>query len=552
MVDGGTIKLRATKSVDHFWTAYEAAALRSKYKFKPTDTKSYYVTTRVKLPNVLGTWPSFFLNPSRGADDTLHWPPEIDIYEAAINGDAENEFSLTMHSQVQGAQTDSGASEWFFAESGFDTQWGIFNDSSTLRGRFIEVGAEWTVDGVCYFVEGRKVGCENYRWVTNDGAPANPATLIAYLAIGGTWAGRNGIDDSQMPTQMEIDHIRIYEGDGNFVSAAGLDRTPIATNGGGDTGGGTDTAGGTNTNGANGAALPVPDNDPSSDYVPAGYSLFFGDEFTGTSLDRSVWCTRMPWGNGTPLQVPDAECTTLTGLGYGDFANIDENQRFRDINTLGEDLHVVNNGTLKLRATNTADHFYTSYEAGALRSKQTFRAENGTSYYVTTRVKLPNILGSWPAFFLNPSTEPDGVVQWPPEIDIFEAAINNDAENEFTMIQHTQVQGPQTDSGRAEWTYAAPGFNTAWGFFESANSLRERWLEIGAEWTETGVCYFINGIKTGCENYRWVGNDGSIGNPATVLMYFAVGGPWAGRNGIDATAFPAAMEVDYIRVYQKN
>jgi len=367
------------------------------------------------------------------------------------------------------------------------------------------------------------------------------------LAIGGPWAGRNGIDDAKIPASFELDHIRIYEGPGTLTTAAGLDRTPIVAppdNGGGDNGGGNGNGGGD--------ALPIPANDASTDSVPAGYSLLFGDEFSGSSLDRSIWCTRMPWGNGTPLQVPDEGCTTLTGLGYGDFANIDENQRFRDRNTLGEDLHVVSNGTLKLRATNTADHYYTSYEAGALRSKQVFKPENGSSYYVTSRVKLPNILGSWPSFFLNPSTEPDGVVQWPPEIDIFEAAINNDAETEFTMIQHAQVQGPQTASGDTEWTYSAPGFNTVWGYHTASNSLRDRYLEIGAEWTETGVCYFINGVKTACENYRWVGNDGSPGNPATVLMYFAVGGPWAGRNGIDEAKFPASMEVDYIRVYRKN
>ena len=82
--------------------------------------------------------------------------------------------------------------------------------------------------------------------------------------------------------------------------------------------------------------------------------------------------------------------------------------------------------------------------------------------------------------------------------------------------------------------------------------MRDRYLEIGAEWNESEVCYFINGIKTACENYTWVGNDGTPGNPATVLMYFAVGGPWAGRNGIDEAKFPAEMEVDYIRVYRKN
>jgi hypothetical protein len=36
-----------------------------------------------------------------------------------------------------------------------------------------------------------------------------------------------------------------------------------------------------------------------------------------------------------------------------------------------------------------------------------------------------------------------------------------------------------------------------------------------------------------------------------VLVNLAIGGSWAGKFGIDDSAFPQALEVDYIRVYQK-
>lgn len=39
-------------------------------------------------------------------------------------------------------------------------------------------------------------------------------------------------------------------------------------------------------------------------------------------------------------------------------------------------------------------------------------------------------------------------------------------------------------------------------------------------------------------------------NAATLVMFLAVGGPWAGSGGINTAAFPTALEVDYIRVYQ--
>ena len=70
--------------------------------------------------------------------------------------------------------------------------------------------AEWTAERVCYYINGDSVMCENYHWVTPSGEPASPAQLILNLAIGDEWAGRYGIDDTKIPTVMEIDYARIY------------------------------------------------------------------------------------------------------------------------------------------------------------------------------------------------------------------------------------------------------------------------------------------------------------------------------------------------------
>ena len=39
--------------------------------------------------------------------------------------------------------------------------------------------------------------------------------------------------------------------------------------------------------------------------------------------------------------------------------------------------------------------------------------------------------------------------------------------------------------------------------------------------------------------------------PMHLLLNIAVGGEWGGQKGIDPAAFPARMEVDYVRVYQQ-
>lgn len=303
------------------------------------------------------------------------------------------------------------------------------------------------------------------------------------------------------------------------------------------------------------APAPTPAPLPGGDFRPAGYDrLLFSDEFNGGSLDRSIWCTRLPFGGGPVLQVPDGECTKFPGQGTLDFSNPDEQQRFRDFATgTNEPLHQFGNGALKIRATRTGRNDYQRFESGAIRSKPVFKPVDGTSYYISSRVKLPDVLGAWPAFYLISSIEPNGTSTWPPEIDIFEGPINGSkGENANTLWQHARIiGGQQTSSGQSEWTYGSPEFIVEWGFYRTTTSLRNRWLVIGAEWNENGVCYFINDLKTGCENYRWVTDSGQASNPATLIMYMAVGG-WAGVNGVDDSAFPTQMEVDYIRVYERN
>jgi hypothetical protein len=132
----------------------------------------------------------------------------------------------------------------------------------------------------------------------------------------------------------------------------------------------------------------------------------------------------MPWGGGPVLTIPDDYCEKWLGNGYGDYANITEHQRFRDFDSSGRALHEQGDGFIRLLSTNVSGHWYNRYEAASLRSKFEFRPDAATSYYLTARVRLPDVRGTWPAFFLIPSLEPAGRNQWPPEIDIFEGPLN--------------------------------------------------------------------------------------------------------------------------------
>lgn len=293
-----------------------------------------------------------------------------------------------------------------------------------------------------------------------------------------------------------------------------------------------------------------PPTTPTDDFHPSGYQLVFGDDFDGTELDRDTWCTRYIYGGGaTP--TTDPECGR-NGDGTLDFLN-DEQQRYVDTNRDGERTHVVGGGVLQLRATRTRDDdSWASYESAMIRSKEVFRPSASTSYYLTARVRMPDVIGTWPAFWLNSDRRADGSTTWPPEIDILEGAYNGRDDRAEMLHQSVIIQGAQTASGDHEYTFTAPEFDRRWNNYHAAGSLRAKWIEVGLEWTATGLCYFVDGYQTACENYRWVENGGAQAAPAHVLLNLAVGGAWAGRYGIDAEGFPTSFDIDHVRVYSRT
>ena len=284
----------------------------------------------------------------------------------------------------------------------------------------------------------------------------------------------------------------------------------------------------------------------------SAYTLVFSDEFNGTSLDRTKWCTRYVYGGGAPLQVPDTGCTGPDGFGGTlDFLN-DEQQRYVDTNSQGQALHVESAGTLKMMATKTRTDTYASYESAMIRSKMQFKPSATTSYYILARVRLPNVKGTWPAMWLSCGFGTTSQIMWPPEVDIFEGALNMVEDMPNMIRMGSQVKGGmQTSTGMMDITFSSPTYDRTWDnyFAPAPDTLRGVWVNIGATWTASAVCYYVNGLQTMCENYRWVDDSGNPANTSSLLLNLAIGGSWAGRHGIDDASFPATFEADYVHVY---
>lgn len=322
---------------------------------------------------------------------------------------------------------------------------------------------------------------------------------------------------------------------GTGGTSSGTGGTSAGTGGrvGGGTGGATAGSGG--SPGATGGAT-------------SAYTLVFADEFDGASLDRSKWCTRYVYPGGPKLQVADDACTGPTRTaGTLDYLN-DEQQRYVDYNTSGEIMHVQGGGTLALRATKTRSDTAAPYEAAMIRSKMEFKPTSTTSYYVVARLRLPDVIGTWPSLWLNSGFGTNAQTQWPPEIDIFEGALNGVEDTNNMLRMGSQVRGLQTPSMKQEITYSK-SYNSMYDDYYASASLRGVWVNIAATWSAGAVCYYVNGTNTMCENYQWNGNSGSAANPAHLLLNLAIGGSWAGRHGIADADFPATFEADWIHVY---
>jgi beta-glucanase (GH16 family) len=253
----------------------------------------------------------------------------------------------------------------------------------------------------------------------------------------------------------------------------------------------------------------------------SGWVTTFEDNFDGSSLDSAKWFTRYIYDNGKM-----------------DHFN-DEKQRYRDKGN-----HVLADGILSLVAQPPTPKGY--YPSGMIRSKQTFRYG-----YYEARIKIPPGKGLWPAFWLNSDYDENGKTSWPPEIDIMEFAPNLKSEQPNMIHSGVAVSKNKAQSGK--WLFRDEGFNQKFKYFTAPDDMTKDWHVYGLLWEpDDTATVFLDGKMLWKREYRWVYKDGRKAGPAHILVNLAVGGKWAGANGIDDTAFPASLQVDYVRVCQRG
>ena len=231
------------------------------------------------------------------------------------------------------------------------------------------------------------------------------------------------------------------------------------------------------------------------------YELVWSDEFNGNYLDTNTWNYEIGTGS----------------WGWGN----NEQQYYTDRNIK------VSNGTMKITAKRE-DYGGMKYTSSRITTKNKKNFKYGK---IEARIKMPKFKGVWPAFWMLGANQDS--VGWPKcgEIDIVEAI------NDENLVY-----------GTLHW-FHDPGNNNADSGSSVAVANRTEYHVYGVEWTADKLRWYVDG-----KVYRTmdVSNDSfsEVRKEYFVIFNMAIGGQWPGYD-IDETAFPATMEVDWVRAYKK-
>ena len=231
------------------------------------------------------------------------------------------------------------------------------------------------------------------------------------------------------------------------------------------------------------------------------YELVWSDEFNSNYLDTNTWNYEIGTGS----------------WGWGN----NEQQYYTDRNIK------VSNGTMKITAKRE-DYGGMKYTSSRITTKNKKNFKYGK---IEARIKMPKFKGVWPAFWMLGANQDS--VGWPKcgEIDIMEAI------NDENLVY-----------GTLHW-FNDPGNNNADSGSSVAVADRTEYHVYGVEWTADKLRWYVDG-----KVYRTmdVSNDSfsEVRKEYFVIFNMAIGGQWPGYD-IDETAFPATMEVDWVRAYKK-
>jgi beta-glucanase (GH16 family) len=158
---------------------------------------------RTKLPSGRGTWPAIWMLPSLKNYGDGGWPDngEIDIMEHV--GFDPDVIHASVHTRAY--------------YHSIRTQKTAKIKVPTARAGFNVYAVEWTPEEIRWYVNDQHYFTFRNERLTDRATDYKQWPfdkrfhLILNIAVGGTWGGAQGVDDSIWPQRMEVDYVRIYQ-----------------------------------------------------------------------------------------------------------------------------------------------------------------------------------------------------------------------------------------------------------------------------------------------------------------------------------------------------
>ena len=245
-----------------------------------------------------------------------------------------------------------------------------------------------------------------------------------------------------------------------------------------------------------------------------GYALVWSDEFnTGTIPDTEKWNYRT--GDG---------CPKLCGFGNGEWQvytdGVSENARVENgkliIQSHNEPIGNAEYSSARLNSRYKGDWLYGRFEIRAI---------------------MPSGRGTWPAIWMMPSDMEYG--DWPKS-------------GEIDIMEHVGYK-PDEVSGTVHTEHFNHMIGTHKGVHHPFSGSEDNFSTYGIEWTPEKIDFFVDDeVYFSFENTGEGAADFPFDKRFYMILNIAVGGNLGGQQGVDPTAFPTQMEIDYVRVYQQG
>lgn len=267
----------------------------------------------------------------------------------------------------------------------------------------------------------------------------------------------------------------------------------------------------------------VKDNSVDGSFVPADYKYVWGDEFSGTALDKTKWSL------GNDIRPPE------------DVAFLDTPEVLK-----------VADGLLQLKAIHYFDRYDQNPEFALPYAIRTYDTMNFRYGYVEMRARVPFQIGAFPSLWMkgNCALVPESELNlnYMVEVDIFENYATVDT---LTSTMHKWY----TNGSHSVTNYYTPEYT-----FSESENLSNEFHVYGFEWTEKEMSFYVDGEKYNTFdlsiNFDMKDTMDGFQCPLYLIINNFMYTPKDGRSTentvIDANYLPFSYDIDWIRVYQKD